>query len=84
MLICSTILLSYRDHSLTLLAASSPMPIINEPSPVPEQTEVHPSKRLKTARQAWESEETTDEDILDQFLKVKQFASNRISSYESE
>ena len=60
------------------------MPIINEPSPVPEQTEVHPSKRLKTARQAWESEETTDEDILDQFLKVKQFASNRISSYESE
>ena len=60
------------------------MPVINEPSPAPEQPDVHPSKRLKTARQAWESEETTDEDILDQFLKVKQFASNRISSYESE
>ena len=58
---------------------------LEPPSPAPDLPEDRRSKRLKTSRQAWESEETTDnEDILDRFLKVKQFADHRIPSYESK
>jgi len=67
---------------MTLLT-SSPIPSNAEPSQLPELPEDRRSKRLKTSRQAWESEEGTDEDILDRFLKVKQFADHRIPSYES-
>ena len=73
-----------REHALTLLTSSPLPPTIEPPSPGPEQPEDRRSKRLKTSRQAWESEETTDnEDILDRFLKVKQFANHQMSSYES-
>ena len=68
---------------MTLLT-TSPIPPNVEPSQLPELPEDHRSKRLKTARQAWESEDGTDEDILDRFLNVKQFANHRIHSYESE
>ena len=73
-----------REHALTLLTSSPLPPTIEPPSPGPEPPEDRRSKRLKTSRQAWESEETTDnEDILDRFLKVKQFANHQMSSYES-
>jgi hypothetical protein len=68
---------------MTLLT-SSPIPANSEPSQLAELPEDHRSKRLKTSRQAWESEDGTDEDILDRFLKVKQFADHRIASFESK
>ena len=73
-----------RDHTITLLT-SSPLPsIITEPSPAQEVPDESRTKRLKTARNTWESEDGTDEDILDQFLKVKRFADHQLPSYESK
>lgn len=58
-------------------------PTVEPPSPGPELPEDRRAKRSKASRQ-WESEETTDnEDILDRFLKVKQFAAHQIPSFES-
>lgn len=41
-------------------------------------------KRLQGTRSLWGSDDQEDEDILDRFLRVKEFAESRMPSYESE
>ena len=83
MCIITLILRVHREHALTLLSSPQIPQHADEP-PLPESPDEDAATRLEKSRQAWESEEAESVDILDRFLKVKQFAGARIPSYESK